>query len=463
MPEDRPSTAIALTGAMVVTRLDPIEVIDAALTIRDGRIVSISATGVGAATERGAERSAEAPVRRDCSGCVIVPGNVCGHTHLYSALARGMPYTLDPPDDFVQILRRLWWRLDRALDEESIRASALVGGMDALLRGTTTLIDHHASPNWIDGSLDVLSAALEELGIRSVLCYETTDRDGPERASAGVHENERFVSRAAPSPLTRAMVGAHASFTLSEETLTGCVDVARRAGVGIHIHAAEDGGDQRDCAARFGVRVAERLANAGALTEDTLLAHCIHLDANEAALIRDAGCAVAHNPTSNMNNAVGHADVLALGDRVLFGTDGIGADMFAESKSAYFRARDGDVHFPFGWPLQRMAEGGARAARIFGEPLLGALREGAPADLVVLDAAPPTPLDADNLGGHWSFGFDSRSVRDVLVAGRFVVLDRRLTLADQDEVAARARVAAGAMWERYQRIGEHPFEPEGGA
>jgi len=151
-----------------------------------------------------------------------------------------------------------------------------------------------------------------------------------------------------------------------------------------------------------------------------------------------------------------------LGDRVVFGTDGIGADMFAESKAAYFRAKDDDVFFPFGWPLERMAEGGRRAGRIFGEPLLGTLREGAPADLVVLDAWPPTPLDAGNLGGHWSFGFDARSVRDVMVAGRFVVRDRRLTLADQVEIAALASDAAASMWERYERIGVHPFEPKGG-
>jgi putative selenium metabolism protein SsnA len=459
MPEERPGTAIALTGAGVVMRLDPVEVVDATVTIRDGRIASVSGEGGGGA----ADPAAEAPTSRDCAGCVIVPGNVCGHTHLYSALARGMPYALEPPNDFVQILRRLWWRLDRALDEESIRASALVGGMDALLHGTTTLIDHHASPSWIDGSLDVLSESLEGLGVRSVLCYETTDRDGPERAIAGLRENERFATRAGRSALTRAMVGAHASFTLSDETLAGCVDVARRTGVGIHVHAAEDGGDQRDCETRFGVRVTERLAGAGVLTEDALLAHCIHLSADEAARVREAGCAVAHNPTSNMNNAVGHADVQALGGRVLLGTDGIGADMFAESKTAYFRARDGDVHFPFGWPLQRVAEGGARAGRMFGEPLLGTLQEGAPADLVVLDAAPPTALGAGNLAGHWSFGFDSRSVRDVIVGGRFVVENRRLTLADQDEIAARGRVAAASMWARYQGIGVHPFEPEGGS
>ncbi len=329
------------------------------------------------------------------------------------------------------------------------------------MNGTTTLIDHHASPNWIDGSLDVMAEALESLGVRSVQCYETTDRDGPERATAGLRENERFASRGR-GELTRAMVGAHASFTLSEDTLAACVDVARRTGVGIHVHAAEDGSDQSDAVARFGKRVIPRLEGAGVLTEDAILAHCIHLDPSEAEAVRASGCGVAHNPTSNMNNAVGHADVGALGDRVLFGTDGIGADMFAESKAAYFRARDADVYWPFGWPLGHVAEGAARAGRIFGEPMLGELTPGAPADLVVIDAHPPTPLHPGNLAGHWTFGFNARSVRDVMVAGRFVVKDRRLALVDHDEVAARGAEAATAMWERYQGIGAHPFEPEGG-
>ena len=147
----------------------------------------------------------------------MLPGNVCAHTHVYSALARGMPFALEPPTNFVEILQRVWWRLDRALDEESVRASALVGAGEALLAGTTTLVDHHASPNAIEGSLDVIADAFESLGLRSVLCYEVTDRDGPERATAGVEENRRFLA-APPRALTRGMVGAHASFTLPRRT-----------------------------------------------------------------------------------------------------------------------------------------------------------------------------------------------------------------------------------------------------
>jgi len=200
-----------LTGGTVVSSLDPVQIARHDVHVANGRV----------AADGGAER-------RDCSGCLVVPGNVCAHTHLYSALARGMPYDLAPPENFLQILQRIWWRLDRALDEESVRASALVGGMEALLSGTTTLVDHHASPNAIDGSLDVIEDALRSLGIRSVLCYETSDRDGPERAQAGVAENRRFIERVLREkpPLVRGLVGAHASFTLSDETLAACAEAA---------------------------------------------------------------------------------------------------------------------------------------------------------------------------------------------------------------------------------------------
>jgi putative selenium metabolism protein SsnA len=418
------------------------------IVVSGGRIVA-----VGAAPEGG--------TRHDCSGCLIIPGNVCAHTHLYSALARGMPYALAPPANFVQILQRVWWRLDRALDHEVIRASALTGGMEALLAGTTTLIDHHASPNAIDGSLDVIADTLEGLGVRSVLCYEVTDRDGPERAAAGLRENERFL--ASRPRLTRGLFGAHASFTLSPETLDACVTGARRAGTGLHIHVAEDAADERDARTRFGMPVVPRLARAGALTPDAVLAHCIHLDEIEVAMLLASGAAVAHNPSSNMNNAVGHTPVGRLGERVVVGTDGIGADMFGEVRTAYFRAREEDIALSGSWPLARLAAAAELAGRIFGEPGLGVIVAGAPADLVVLDYRAPTPLDDVNLAGHWIFGLRAAQVRDVMVAGDLVVADRRLTRVDHDRVIAQTATAARQLWRRLEEIGPHPFNPAGGA
>jgi len=431
----------------VLTALDPPRLEATDILIEGGRVAALGPAPPGVP-------------RRDCSRCLVIPGNVNAHTHIYSALARGMPYRLDPPANFLEILQRVWWRLDRALDVESLRASALAGGMDALLAGTTTVIDHHASPNAIDGSLDVIADALEELGLRSVLCYEVTDRDGPERARAGVRENARFLRR--QRPLARGLVGAHASFTLSRETLAACVALAREAGSGIHIHVAEDPVDERDAEARFRRRVVHRLADAGALDGRAILAHCVHVDAAEAALIAERGATVAHNARSNMNNAVGRAPVHRLGPRVVLGTDGIGADMFAESQAAFWRGREEDIFLSPAWPLQRLAAGAELAGRIFAEPMLGRIAPGAPADLTVLQYVPPTPLQEENVAGHWLFGLSARFVRDVLVAGELVVADRRLVRVDQEAVAAAAAREAERLWARLEEIGPHEFVPAGG-
>jgi putative selenium metabolism protein SsnA len=374
-----------------------------------------------------------------------------------------MPYRLAPPGDFVQILQRVWWRLDRALDEGSVRASALVGGLEALLAGTTTVIDHHASPNAVDGSLDVVAETLASLGLRSVCCYEVTDRDGPGRSRAGLAENERFIRRAAAGelPLARGMVGAHASFTLSDETLAACAGLASDTAVGLHVHAAEDAADEADSERRHGVRVARRLAEVGALDARTLLAHGVHLDEEEARLVRDVGATLAHNPRSNMNNAVGRTPLAWLGERVALGTDGIGSDMFVESQAAFFRWRDDGASPAPGWPLARLATGASAAARAFGEPALGRIVPGAPADLVVLDYDAPTPLTADSFAGHWLYGLGARWVRDVIVAGSVVVRHRRLTRTDQDALVAEARVQAARLWERLDAIDAHPFSPAG--
>jgi putative selenium metabolism protein SsnA len=438
---------LALTGATVLTSLDPPSVTTGDVLIDGGRV-----TAVGTAVPGGE--------RFDVSGCLVIPGNVCAHTHLYSALARGMPYALEPPANFLQILQRVWWRLDRALDEELVRASALAGGMEALLSGTTTLVDHHASPNAIDGSLDVIADALESLGMRSVLCYEVTDRDGPERAAAGVEENRRFLRGVSSRALTRGMVGGHASFTLSDQTLAACVEAAREAGTGIHVHVAEDEADERDARARFGVRTVERLANAGALNEDALVAHCVHVDEREISLIRASGATVAHNPRSNMNNSVGRAPVARL-PRVALGTDGIGGDLFAESKVAYWRAREDDVSVSPAEPLAWLAEGARFAGRTFGENVLGRIEAGAPADLIVLEYPAPTPLSGANVAGHWNFGLGERHVRDVFVNGEVVVRDRRLAKLDQDKLVAGTAEAADRLWDRLEQIGPHEFEPKG--
>ena len=408
---------------MILVSLDPVRLADGDLWVEDGRV---AVPGDGE--------------RIDTDGVLVVPGNVNAHTHLYSSLSRGMPYRLEPPATFLEILQRVWWRLDRALDEYSIRASALVGGMEALLAGTTTVIDHHASPNAIDGSLDVIAEALGGLGLRSVLCYEVSERDGLERARAGLEETRRFLAR--ERPLCRAMSGAHACFTLSDEMLAACAELGP-----LHIHAAEDGID---------ASAVKRLADLGLLDDSVLLAHCVHLCKGSLALVRGSGAMVAHNARSNMSNAVGRAQLPALGKRVALGTDGIGGDLFEEARAAYFRLRE-DEPAPASWPLARLAEGARLAGRLFGEPLLGTLVPGAPADLVVLDYPAPARVDEESLAGHWLFGLSARHVRHVMVAGEWVVRDRRLTRADETETAAHAADEAARLWARTDEIPAHTF------
>jgi putative selenium metabolism protein SsnA len=442
---------LLIEGATVVSSLSPPTVERADILVADGRVAEVG-------SQLNAGPDAEV-LRAD--GCVVVPGNVNAHMHAYSALARGMPYRLAPPTTFLEILQRVWWRLDRALDAASIRASALVAGREALLAGTTTLVDHHASPNAIDGSLDLLAEAFAQLGIRSVLAFEVTDRDGPERAVAGIEENARFLRhvREGRFPLARGMVGAHASFTLADDTLEACAALAGATGTGVHIHVAEDASDEADAVARSGQRVVERLVGARAIDEQAVVAHAVHLGPAEAELVREAGATVVHNPRSNMNNGVGRAPLAWLGERVALGTDGIGSDLFEEGRAGYLRRREEDPETRFDWPLRRLAVGADLAGRVFGEPSLGRIGRGAPADLVVLDYAAPTPLDAASVAAHWIFGLAASHVRDVVVAGDLVVRDRRLARVDETELIADAVEQATALWRRIEELGPHPFAP----
>jgi putative selenium metabolism protein SsnA len=387
----------------------------------------------------------------DVSGCLIIPGNACAHHHLYSALARGMPGPRQGPANFLEILERIWWRLDRALDLETIELSGRLGAVAALRAGTTSLIDHHASPSAVDSSLDALSDGIDATGARAVVCYEVTDRHGQAGARAGIHENERFI-RSNSRALIRAMVGAHASFTLGDDSLEGVVAAARDSGVGIHIHVAEDDIDERHSVSNYGLRTAHRLNRAGALGEGDLIAHGVHLDDSEIELVRSSGAWIAHNPRSNMNNGVGYAPAAALGTRVGLGTDGIDGDMFAEARGCYLKARENDLLTGPDFAVRRMEAAASAVAASFGEPGLGTLAAGAPADLMVLEYDAPTPLDGANLAGHLLFGLGAWAVRDVMVGGRWVVRARRHLLVDEDELAARCREAAPQLWARMEEL-----------
>jgi putative selenium metabolism protein SsnA len=385
----------------------------------------------------------------DVSGCIVTGGFVCAHHHLYSALARGMPTPAEPPRNFVEILERVWWRLDRALEPETIALSARLGALEAALAGTTTIVDHHASPTSIDGSLDLVADGISGTGLRGAVCYEVTDRHGVLRGRAGIAENVRFLE-SNDRPLIRGMVGAHASFTIGDKTMEELVACARGLGAPLHIHVAEDAFDEEDSMERYGLRTADRLASRGALAEGDLIAHGVHLDDSEINAVRASGAFVAHNPRSNMNNRVGYAPALRLGERVALGTDGIDGDMLAETKTCYLKAREASSTAGVGFAVDRLVQGQAVAGSLFAEPALGRLSPGSPADLVVLDYAAPTPLDEGNLAGHLIFG--RPAVRDVMVGGRWVVRDHKHTVIDEDELRSRCRSAAPKLWKRMEEF-----------
>src|SRR6266542_6182810 len=272
----------------------------------------------------------------DARGQYVMPGNICAHTHFYGAYARGMVIPGPAPKDFPEILQKLWWPLDRSLDAESIRYSVLPCLVDAIKHGTTTLFDHHASPNAIDCSLDIIAEAVEQAGVRAVLCYEVTDRDGESKMKAGIQENIRFIKKM-KSPLLAGTFGLHASLTLSDSSLDLCRQSVADA-VGFHIHAAEHEVDEYDSLNKTGLRVIDRLQKHGILGPKTITAHGVHFDAREMQILAETGTWLSHQPRSNMNNGVGVAPIesmLRAGIKVCLGNDGFSNAMWDEWKTSY--------------------------------------------------------------------------------------------------------------------------------
>lgn len=428
---------ILLTNAILVD-IDPVGVEHGSLRLTDGLI-----------SARGNLSPAPDDQTLDCGGAVVLPGLVNGHTHLYSALAVGMPPPPRTPRNFLEILQLVWWRLDRALDEESIHASAQIGALGALSCGTTTLIDHHASPNAIARSLDLVERGIASAGLRAVLCYETTDRHGPAGAEAGLAENERYLRRCADSPDGRfaALVGAHASFTLEDRSLAALAALAERFKSGVHIHVAEDPCDEESCRREHGVALIDRLARFGLLSPQSIFAHGTHLGAAAIEAVSASGLSLAHNTRSNMNNAVGYSPVGRLRCPLMLGTDGIGADMFAEAQTAWFKSRDAHTGLTPAHVVGMLANSARRASSALGVTL-GKLTPGAVADVVVSDHVPATPLNTGNLLGHLLFGLSSRIVRHVLIGGRWALRDRAAVLCDAGAASLDARRVATALWRR---------------
>jgi putative selenium metabolism protein SsnA len=439
---------LVVNGTLLTFGADARIIHGGALRIQDGRIADVATTPELRDKYPGEEEL-------DADGRVVMPGLICAHTHHYGLFSRGMAIPGEAPADFPQILERLWWRLDKALSLEDVRYSALYCLVDAIRNGTTTLIDHHASPHAIPDSLDAIAEAVLQAGVRSCLCYEVSDRDGPQRTSEGLEENARFIRRVkGQGGLLSAAFGLHASLTLSDETLARAVDMARQLEVGFHIHVAEAAADVQDSLQKYRLRVVERLAQRGILGPKTIAAHCIHVNEHEMDLLHESGTRVVHNPRSNMNNAVGVADVpkmLAKGIAVGLGNDGFSNNMFTEMKTAYLlhKLAKGDPRVLGADQVLTMAlRNNAQTAGLFYAQPLAELTPGAYADLIFLDYVPPTPLTMGNLPWHIMFGVDGGHVHTTMVAGKVLMRNRELTTLDEEEIGARARELAAKMWQR---------------
>lgn len=446
--------SLLITNGFVVTMDEARTIVeDGAVYVEDGEIREVGPAG---------EISARHPGTTvlDARGQWVMPGSICAHTHFYGVFARGMGLRRAPAD-FPEILRELWWPLDRALEPEGIRLSALVCLIDAIRHGTTTLIDHHASQRCIDGSLDLIAGAVQEAGLRACLCFEVTDRGGPEVAEAGIRENVRWLKRVRSEQPARlaGLFGLHASLSLGDETLERCRGEAEDlGGVGFHLHAAEGPADQEDCLRRFGQRVIERLAQHGILGPDTIIAHAIDIDPWEMALLRDTRTWVSHQPRSNMNNGVGTADVPVMtrgGVRVALGNDGFSNDMFEEMKAAYLihKAWRRDPRAMPADQLMKIAydANASLATQVFGQPI-GRLAPGYRADIILVDYHPPTPVTPGNLPWHIVFGVEGGQVTTTICDGQVLMDQGVIRVLDEEGIMRAAREEARRTWDRYAEL-----------
>ncbi len=436
---------IRFENGIVATLGENNQVIWNASVVTEGENVA----AVGSSAEM-RQRFPEASVV-DCAGKIILPGFICTHHHFYSTMARGMAIPGEPASNFVEILERLWWKLDMALSDEDITLSAQIPMIECIRNGTTTIIDHHASPAMRDGSLDLIENAVRGAGLRASLCYEVSDRNTP---GGGIAENDRFIRKIGKGDgQIAAMMGLHASFTLSDETLEKCVGIAQDAGVGCHIHVAEDAADREDAIEKYGVPTVHRLEKLGVTGEKSIFVHCVHIDESEMDRIASTGTVVVHNPESNMNNAVGVTrlfDLLRRGILVGLGTDGMSSDMLSQMRCAYLlhRLANRDPRVAFLEAPQLLLQNNAKISeRQFGLRL-GEIAPGRPADLAILDYQPPTPLSEANFLGHLIFGLVDATVDTTVCRGRILMQGKKVLALDEERLAARSRELAPKMWAR---------------
>ena len=371
----------------------------------------------------------------DVEGKIVTKSFACGHHHAYSALSRGMGAPKKTPQNFYEILKYVWWTLDKSLDKDMIEASALATAIASAKAGVTYVIDHHASPNYVNSSLSIIAEAFEKVGVSHLLCYEISDRDGMEIAEKGLEETENYLKQ------KQGLVGLHASFTVGDESLRKAVDLAQKYNSGIHVHAAEDVYDQSFTKEKYGKSVIERFSDAGVLDFDkSILGHCLHLSENERNLLSNSKAWVAENIVSNMNNNVGYFNASGFEERVILGTDGMHSDILRSAKSAFFVGQKYDtIDYPSSYFRFRNVHNYLSKNKFSGDSFN---------NLVVLDYPSPTPINSDNFLGHFIFGLESNNVQHVISSGKLIVKDYILQTVNENEILKFTKKEASKLWKK---------------
>jgi putative selenium metabolism protein SsnA len=392
----------------------------------------------------------------DAKGRIIMPGFINTHMHYYSTFARGMANDSPKAMKLSEILKGLWWRLDKTLGLEDVYYSALAPMIDQARNGVTTVFDHHASPNAVTGSLFKIADAAKAIGIRSNLCYETSDRDGEKICDEGIAENVAFIKYCnnKNDDMLRGMFGLHASLTISDKTLDKCLDAVANLNTGFHVHTGEGIEDAQDSMEKYGKGVVERWYDAGVLCDKTIAVHCIHIKEKEMDLLKEKNTIVVHNPESNMGNAVGVASVLEMHKKGILlglGTDGYTSDMMESYKVANIIHKHvkGDPTVAWNEIPDMLFNNNKEITERFIDGKVGILKEGALADIIVVNYNPPTPIDANNINSHLLFGINGRSVDTTVINGKVVMENRILVNIDEERIMAKSRELASAVWKRF--------------
>lgn len=440
---------ILISGGTLVPVNELFDIIsDGGVLIEDNEIIDFGKTSK-------LEKNYEFEQKIDATEKIIIPGLINTHHHLYSAFARGLPTSGKPAKNFIENLEKFWWKLDKNLTKESIYYSALVSLLESLKHGTTTIIDHHESQSCQKGALDEIARAVKEVGIRTSLCLGASDRY--DNGEEGVAENDRFLSKinSKESELLHGMVGLHASFTVEPETLNKSVEVAKKHDVGIHFHCAEGEADQRKNMEKYNQRVVERLNDHGVLGEKSLAVHGVHLSEKEMNLLKKTNTNLVHNPESNMNNAVGYSDapkMIEKGISVGLGTDGMSPDMLSQMRcsSLLHSHEKKDPRIGFEEAQKMLLKNNRKIVKKTTGWEVGKISKGSPADIILLDYHPYTPLTEDSFPGHLFYGLVNAPVDTVICNGEILVKDKKIVDFEKDEIEKKASKIATEIWENFQ-------------